>query len=191
MAELEPSGFDEIRHPKKRAFLRALAETGTVMRAAKASGIDRTLVYTPAWRDDVQFQDAMARAKLMAADLLEAEVFRRAVEGVERPTGWHKGVPGGYVREYSDLLLIFALKAVKPEYRDQVEARGAALHVPDMSRLPLAIVARLAAGEDPRLVLSSLLPALVKEGLVEVRPRTALPAAPTASDGSPGAGQPS
>lgn len=46
----------------------------------------------------------------MAADLLEAEVHRRAVEGWVEPTGWYKGVPGGYVRRFSDVLLIFKLK---------------------------------------------------------------------------------
>ena len=51
----------------------------------------------------------------MAADILEDEVDRRAVEGVEKPVGWHKGKPGGYVREYSDTLLIFLLKGDRPE----------------------------------------------------------------------------
>lgn len=46
----------------------------------------------------------------MAADLLEAEVHRRAVEGWVEPTGWYKDVPGGYVRRFSDVLLIFKLK---------------------------------------------------------------------------------
>ncbi len=34
-------------------------------------------------------------AKEDAADTLEAEACRRAVEGVEKPVGWYKGKPGG------------------------------------------------------------------------------------------------
>ncbi len=46
----------------------------------------------------------------MALDVLEDEVTRRAVEGVEEPAGWYKGKSGGTVRRYSDTLLIFRLK---------------------------------------------------------------------------------
>ncbi len=53
-------------------------------------------------------------AKEEVADLLEAEAWRRAVEGVEKPVGWYKGKPGGYVREYSDTLLIFPLRGLRP-----------------------------------------------------------------------------
>ena len=53
---------------------------------------------------------------------LEAEVYRRAVIGVERPIT----VAGErvMVREYSDRLLMFLLKAEKPEkYRDRREVK--------------------------------------------------------------------
>lgn len=142
------TAFRHIRHPKKRAFLRAVVETGTVVRAARAAGINRDTVYSDQWRHDREFQDALAQARVMAADLMEDEVYRRAVEGVKKPTGWHKGKPGGYIREYSDLVLMFSLKAVKPEYRDQVQAQGATIVIPDMGRLPQPIVKRIADGED-------------------------------------------
>ncbi len=54
-------------------------------------------------------------AKECAADLIEAEALRRAVHGTVKPTGWYKGVPGGYIREYSDILAIFLLKGLRPE----------------------------------------------------------------------------
>ena len=73
--------------------------------------------------------------------------------------GWYKGQPGGYVREYSDLLLMFRLKALRPEkYRERVDVRGVLAHL-DISRLPDELVARLAAGENPISVLAPVLQA--------------------------------
>ena len=40
-----------------------------------------------------------------------------------RPAGWYKGKAGGTVREYSDLLLIFLLKGMRPEkYRERYKS---------------------------------------------------------------------
>ncbi len=47
--------------------------------------------------------------------MLEGEAIRRAFEGALQPTGWYRGQPGGYVREYSDELLILLLKGALPE----------------------------------------------------------------------------
>ncbi len=85
------------------------------------------------------------------------EVYRRAVKGVKKAVGWYKGVAGGYVREYSDLLLMFQLKALRPEkYRERVDVRGVLAHL-DVSLLPDELVARLAAGENPITVLAPIL----------------------------------
>ena len=97
---------------------------------------------------------------MMAADSLEAEAIRRATEGTLKPTGWHKGEPGGYTREYSDILLIFLLKGMKPEkYQERVQVRGSLANI-DMSKLPDELVARMAAGENPHAVLASAQPQL-------------------------------
>ena len=54
-------------------------------------------------------------------DDLELEARRRAVEGTERPV-FYQGGEVGYVREYSDTLLIFLLKAHRPnKFRERVE----------------------------------------------------------------------
>ncbi len=149
--------FSEIQHPKKRAFLIAYGETGKKGLAAELAGIDRSAIYQPGWRDDPEFQEALKYAREMAADILEEEAFRRAVEGVEKPAGWYKGKPGGYVREYSDVLLMFQLKALRPEkYRERVDVRGVFAHL-DVSLLPDELVARLAAGENPITVLAPIL----------------------------------
>ena len=86
---------------KKKAFLAAFREVGNVLLACKAAEVGRSTHY--GWlRADPTYEEAFELAKEDAADILEAEAKRRAVEGVEEPTGWYKGVPGGYVRRYSD-----------------------------------------------------------------------------------------
>ena len=74
---------------KKAVFLAAYAEIGTITHAAMRAQVDRTTIYR--WRDsDPVFAAALDEADLMAAERLEQEARRRAVEGVEKPV-WHKG----------------------------------------------------------------------------------------------------
>ena len=74
---------------------------------------------------------------------------------MEKPVGWYKGKPGGYVREYSDVLLMFRLKALRPEkYREPVEVRGSLASI-DLNRLTDEQLARISAGEHPWSVLAS------------------------------------
>ena len=109
-------------HPKKRAFLAVYPGCGTIKAAAEAVKIDRRRHYE--WlAADPEYVTAFEQAKEDAADTLEAEAIRRAVHGVEEPVGWHRGVAGGTVTRYSDTLLIFLLKGLRPEkYRENVKA---------------------------------------------------------------------
>ncbi len=102
----------------------------------------------------------LKQAEECAADLLESEAFRRAVHGVQKPTGWYRGVAGGYVTEYSDILAIFLLKGLRPEqYAERVgmEVKGALAHI-DLSQLPDHLLQRIANGEHPLAVLASAVP---------------------------------
>ena len=91
-------------------FLRALAETGNVGLSVEASGVGRSTVYE--WRDkDEGFAQEWDNALDAASDVLEAEARRRAAEGTQEPV-FYQGEEIGSVRKYSDLLLIFLLKAV-------------------------------------------------------------------------------
>ena len=93
------------RTPEKQAaFCTALAAVGTVSRACREVGIGRVTAY--AWRDeDEAFAAEWDKAKAMGFDALEDEAIRRAFEG-------------------SDTLLIFLLKAAKPEkYRERKDVR--------------------------------------------------------------------
>ena len=118
------------RPRRKRAFLHALTDTVNVARACRKAGIPRRTVYH--WRDaDPHFAREWDDALEDGIDLLEAELHRRAFEGVEKPV-WHKGEQVGTTRHYSDALAMFLLKAHRPErYRDNYRP-------PEADRFPLA-----------------------------------------------------
>jgi hypothetical protein len=148
----------EIEHPKKRLYVLAFAETGNRTQAAEIAGVGRTTPYSRDWREDLVLQAALRQAEEAAADLLEREAFRRAVEGVEEPVGWYKGKPGGMVRKYSDVLAIFLLKGLRPDrYKDRVEMRGALANL-DLNLLPDEAIDRIANGEPVMAVLASMVP---------------------------------
>jgi hypothetical protein len=88
--------------------------------ACRAAGVGRATVYR--LRDgDEKFAAAWDEAAEDGTVLLKLECRRRAVEGVDRPV-FYKGQQVGTVKEYSDRLLIFLLKAARPEkYRDNFD----------------------------------------------------------------------
>jgi hypothetical protein len=106
---------------KARQFVESLLQTGgNVSRACLAVNIGRMTAYE--WRnDDPEFAKAWDEAVEAGLDDLEQEARRRAFEGVLEPH-FYQGVECGYVRKYSDTLLIFLLKGGRPEkYKDRVE----------------------------------------------------------------------
>lgn len=110
---------------KKERFLDCLRRTGNVTAAIKFAGWGRELAYDLK-KVDPEFSNGWEQALEIYTDALEAEADRRAVMGSLRPV-FHQGVQCGQVREFSDTLLIFRLKALKPEkYRErqQVEHSG-------------------------------------------------------------------
>lgn len=109
---------------KRQKFLDALEETASVSAACKQSGLPRRTAYE--WKEaDVGFAKAWEAALDRAVGVLEDEAVRRAMVGVDKPV-FHQGKRCGVIREYSDTLLIFLLKAQKPEkYRERFEHTGA------------------------------------------------------------------
>lgn len=102
----------------KKLFLDAFREVGIIKSAAKVAGVARSTVYR--WQEeDDQFAAAFREAEIEATETMEAEAFRRAVLGIDKPI-YHQGVKVDTVKEYSDTLLIFTLKARAPEkYRER------------------------------------------------------------------------
>lgn len=109
-----------MRHLKKgwrEPFLAALGDYGNVCKAAKRAGIHRSVAYRERSADG-EFSAAWDAAVKLGTDALEDEARRRAVEGTLKPV-FQGGKRVGSVREYSDALLIFLLKAHKPDvYRE-------------------------------------------------------------------------
>lgn len=118
------NAVDEMPHPKKAAFLEAYAQTGNISRAATLVGLDRRIHYQ--WmQNDPDYPGAFHHAGERAVDALVAEARRRALEGVEEPVGWYQGVAGGTVQRYSDTLLIFLLKGLRPEvFSERIQHSG-------------------------------------------------------------------
>lgn len=123
---------------KKRAFLAALATTGNISRAAAAAGVHRMTHYDWLEQDaDGSYAAAVAAAEAEAADLLEAEARRRALEGWDEAVYW-RGREVGATRKYSDTLLIFLLKGARPEkYREN--SGGSSIAINNASGGPLQV----------------------------------------------------
>jgi len=120
-------GTDRVQNRqkmKKRRFLEKYINIGDITLTAKVTGIDRSTHYK--WlEEDPEYQLNFAAADKQALDVLESEAYRRAVKGINKPI-YYKGQRCGYVREYSDTLLIVLMKARAPEkYRERHELVGA------------------------------------------------------------------
>lgn len=124
----DPSGTDSTSKVSRGSpprnwrdrFLKVLAKTGNVLASTKSAGIDRKTAYAKR-RKEPKFAERWDEALEEAADLLELEARRRAVNGVARPV-YQQGKKVGDVQEYSDFLLKFLLQGARPErYR---ETRG-------------------------------------------------------------------
>lgn len=106
-------------HPERTPIaadtvLAALAAGHSPSKAALAAGIE--LRELRRWQaEDVRFAERMADALDQGTDLLEDEVFRRAVTGIETPIVNRKtGEIEGYSTKYSDTLLLRLLGARHP-----------------------------------------------------------------------------
>jgi hypothetical protein len=105
----------------REIFIATLSEFCNVSEAARAAGIARSTAYE--WReDDAEFAALWDEAEQHAADKLEREAWRRAVEGVEKPV-YYRGDEVGHVKEYSDRMLEILLKGHRPEkFVDRIKA---------------------------------------------------------------------
>lgn len=106
-----------------KIFLEELSQVPNVTRAARLAGVSRKTAYNHKNSNDA-FSAAWDEAIEEAVDLLEQEMWRRAVEGTDKPI-IHKGEVTGTMKEYSDTLAIFLAKAHRPErFRERYEHTG-------------------------------------------------------------------
>lgn len=106
-------------------FITTLSETCNVSEACRAAAIGRSTAYE--WKDaDPEFAALWKEAEEIAADRLEREAWRRAVEGVDKPVTFQGQITATY-KEYSDRMLEILLKGHRPEKyteRQKVEHAG-------------------------------------------------------------------
>ena len=157
---------------RQERFLKALAETGSVTVAVSVAGISRSRCYAHR-KVDTAFAAAWDEAEEVAADRLEDEARRRAIEGVPEPlvsagklVRDDDGQPIA-VRRYSDNLLLALLKAHRPPRRERsVRFQLPALRsAADAASAMAALTAGVAAGDvtpGEAAELSKLVEAYVK-----------------------------
>src|SRR5262245_41897979 len=152
-------GSAQFTQRRKSLFLRNYAETGNISLAARAAGIERRSIYV--WQErDGRFAAAMRQAEIEAVEALEAEARRRAFEGVthERPI-YYKGEQVGseLITTHSDLLMIFLLKAARPEkYRDRYDITSGGAPIAPLTVVVEAVPDRTLPDPLPRVPLPEL-----------------------------------
>lgn len=108
-----------IDEKRKHIFLRVLAETANVKLAANSAGYRNMAAINRAVANDSAFAEAYREAAAAAAEFIEAEAIRRAVQGTRKAV-YYKGEIIDYEVTYSDTLLAILLKAAKPDkYADR------------------------------------------------------------------------
>ena len=131
MSDVENAGVEpsdpKTHEPQQRkkmhqaAFLSYFERTAHIGQSAEAAHVTRWAHYE--WmKTDPEYVKQFQSASSIATLVLEDEVIRRAVHGVEEPVYYEGKVVGG-IRKFSDVLLMFKLKQLKPEYRENFSHR--------------------------------------------------------------------
>ena len=134
MTDLDPPWID--------LFLRQLKSHGLINTAATTAGVSRRTV-DRLRENSAEFDYAVEDALEAAADELELEARRRAVEGVDKGV-WYQGENVGTETVYSDALLTTLLKAKRADEfaeRKQITGAGGA---------PLTVVVRSFGDAPPQ-----------------------------------------
>jgi hypothetical protein len=102
---------------RQDAFLEAYAKAGIISPAAAVAGISLDTIYSWTTQDTYGFKARRAEAESIALGVLEMEIHRRAVEGIDKDI-IYRGEKCGTTKEYSDNLLMFRTKRLDPKYKD-------------------------------------------------------------------------
>jgi|SRR5690349_19131247 len=139
--------FADLKNRRQRAFLAGLIVGKGLKRAAELAGLSRWCHYQ--WmREDALYRERFKLARRILIDDAEGEAYRRAVHGIDQPIV-HRGKVTGAAKSRSDQLLMFVLKAMRPEiYREGAEPE------PDFDTPPLTITIekREEASGEPQAV---------------------------------------
>jgi len=102
----------------KGTFLEAVRRSGLVTTSAKAVGLTSRHVKKEC-EEDEEFAAAFQDALVEYAESIQAELHRRAVEGITEDV-YFQGVVCGQKINYSDALLTTLVKAKSPEFREKL-----------------------------------------------------------------------
>lgn len=99
-------------------FFIEFSRSGAIGKATEAAGISYSTYAN--WRRNIpEFANLCEEAYALFKSGLEAEIHRRAVEGVEKTIYDRNGEAVGTETKYSDTLLIFLAKRHMPEFRTE------------------------------------------------------------------------
>lgn len=104
---------------RQRRFLMAYAGAGQILKAATLASIPWGQHYRWVYSDEL-YKQAWEKTRDIWGDHLESEIFRRAYEGEDKPIIREGNIIGVY-KQKSDVLAMFALKGLKPQYRDNFQ----------------------------------------------------------------------
>lgn len=142
----------------QQRFIEALADTGMVESAAAAVDMSVASAYRLRRAPGSEgFARAWEAAVAHAADRLVDVAFQRAIEGVDIPVFDRDGCRIGSKRHYSDRLMMFLLRAYRPDRFRLAHRADRGPAEPPPARAPLApALAALtpAAPPDPHLLLA-------------------------------------
>jgi hypothetical protein len=118
------------KSPWRKVFIEALRDSASVLYACKVAGVARSTVYRRR-KDDPKFAQAWTYAIEEAIDMLELEARSRTLKG-------------------SDVLLMFLLKAARPEmYRENVRVQHTAVPRQKIRIVNVVRPAQLDEHKDP------------------------------------------
>ena len=108
-----PTAENQGLSSKETLFLDLLSEGVSVCEACERADIPRRSIYNRR-RDDQTFREKWDESLRMAADMLEGEADRRGRDGWGEDV-YYRGQVVGQRKRYSDRMLMFRLKALKPD----------------------------------------------------------------------------
>ena len=125
----------KLTDKRKELYLVALRATGLKGKSAEAIGMTPEAILNHI-KSNPEFEVECKQALNSHCDIIESEIFRRAITGNKKPV-YYQGAECGYVREYSDRMLELYAKRHIPEYRDKhqvdMNVTGGVLVVPELA----------------------------------------------------------
>lgn len=152
-----PGKPERGRPPKgwKVRFIDALKTTGNVLASCRHASVHRSWAYTVRARDPKFFEE-WENAIQESCDLMILEAQRRGMKGTKEPV-YYLGKKIGEVTKYSDNLLMFLIKGIRPEtYRENYNVAQASTPAGPPGQITvnvnghIAPLERTSVGDDDR-----------------------------------------